>query len=349
MTGRPVIDGLQCGRYDRDLLARMRDDGVGAVTITASFWEDALETMDVLTGWNDLERENPDVLVIARSGADIDAAVATNRIAVVLGTQNSSLFNDRIGFVEHFWRMGVRIVQLTYNIQNAVGSSCYEPHDSGLSRFGREIVEEMNRVGMIVDLSHVGERTSFEAIEASDRPVAINHANARSIYDHPRNKGADVLDALVANGGLLGVCTYNNIAGEAAASLDGSAELIARHVELLGVEHVAYGSDLDPNAPADNLVWMRNGRWSRKTQHGASRPDVAPPPEAWIDNFDFHKFGAVRDRLVERGLLSAEEAEQVFYGNWKRMYDEGFEPAAGVSAAVSAAPGTGAPAGPGEE
>ncbi|TDP95438.1 membrane dipeptidase [Leucobacter luti] len=321
-----VIDGLQCGRYDAALLSQMRDSGVRAVTITASFWEDAMETMDVLTRWNDTVRNAPDVALIARTGADIDEAVASNRIAIVLGTQNSSLFNDRIGFVEHFWNMGVRIVQLTYNIQNAVGSSCYEPHDSGLSRFGHEIVEEMNRVGMLVDLSHVGERTSLEAIIASSRPVIINHANARSIYDHARNKGTEVLDALVARGGVLGVCTYNNIAGDYAATLDGSAELIAKHVELLGVDHVAYGSDLDPNAPADNIPWMRQGRWSRKTQHGASRPDLAPPPEAWIDNFDFHKFGAVRDRIVERGLLTSDEAEQVFYGNWKRVYDEGFVP-----------------------
>ncbi|WP_053387283.1 membrane dipeptidase [Leucobacter japonicus] len=332
MTGAhrsAVIDGLQCGRYDRQTLQQLRDGGVRAVTITASFWEDALETMDVLTGWNDLVREHGDVALIARAGADIDAAIATERVAIVLGTQNSSLFNDRIGFIEHFWHLGVRIVQLTYNIQNAIGSSCYEPVDSGLSRFGHEVVAEMNRVGMIVDLSHVGERTSLEAIEASHRPVAINHANARSIYDHARNKGNEVLRALVANGGVLGVCTYNNIAGAYAASLDGSAELIARHVELLGVDHVAYGSDLDPNAPAGNLTWMRNGRWSRKPQQGASRADIAPPPEAWIDNFDFHKFGEVRDRLVERGLLTAEEAQQVFIGNWKRMYDAGFEPEGG--------------------
>ncbi|WP_053385063.1 dipeptidase [Leucobacter celer] len=326
MSGGPVIDGLQCGRYDRGLLERMRDGGLRAATITASFWEDALETMDALAKWNDLVREHSDLALIARSGADIDNAVASDRIAIVLGTQNSSLFNDRLGFIEHFWNMGVRIVQLTYNIQNAIGASCYEPTDTGLSRFGHEVVEEMNRVGMIVDLSHVGERTSLEAIEASTRPVAINHANARSIYDHARNKGDDVLRALVAGGGVLGVCTYNNIAGEYAATLDGSADLIAKHVDLLGIDHVAYGSDLDPNAPTDNLAWMRNGRWSRRTQHGAARPDIAPPPEAWIDNFDFHKFGEVRDRLVERGLLTADEAQQVFFGNWKRMYDEGFVP-----------------------
>ncbi len=322
-----VIDGLQCGRYDRALLERLRDGGVGAVTITASFWEDALETMDALTKWNDLAREHPDIVLIARTGDDIDLAVATDRVAVVLGTQNSSLFNDRIGFIEHFWNMGVRVVQLTYNTQNAIGSSCYEPRDTGLSRFGHEVVEEMNRIGMLIDLSHVGERTSFEAIETSSRPVAINHANARSIYDHPRNKGADVLSALAERGGVLGVCTYNNIAGSWAASLDGSAELIARHVELLGVDHVAYGSDLDPNAPADNIPWMRQGRWSRREQHGAARPEVEVPPEAWIDNLDFHKFGEVRERLVERGLLTRAEAEQVFFGNWRRLYGEVFEPA----------------------
>jgi membrane dipeptidase len=100
-----IIDGLQCGRYDREILSELRDKGVTAVTITASFWEDALETMDVLARWNDLVRDNADVAMIVRSGADLDAASATGRVGIVLGTQNSSLFNDRLGFVEHFWHL----------------------------------------------------------------------------------------------------------------------------------------------------------------------------------------------------------------------------------------------------
>jgi len=319
-----IIDGLQCGRYDREILSELRDKGVTAVTITASFWEDALETMDVLARWNDLVRDNADVAMIVRSGADLDAASATGRVGIVLGTQNSSLFNDRLGFVEHFWHLGVRIVQLTYNNQNAIGSSCYEPVDSGLSRFGGEVVTEMNRLGMIVDLSHVGDGTGFDAIQRSTRPVAINHANAREIYDHPRNKGRRVLDALVERGGVLGVCTYNNIAGPYAGDAQGAADLIARHVDLLGVDHVAFGSDMSPGAPDDDLEWMRKGRWTRSAQPGADLPDAPAPPVEWMD--DFAKIRQVGDLLVDSGRLTLEETEKVLGGNWARMYAAGFEP-----------------------
>lgn len=323
-----VIDGLQCGRYDRPILEQLREAGVAGVTITASFWEDALETMDAIARWNDLLRDNADVALLVRTADDIEEAARTSRVGIVLGTQNSSLFNDRLGFVEHFWQMGVRIVQLTYNNQNAIGSSCYEPNDSGLSRFGREVVEEMNRVGMLIDLSHVGDRTSFEAIEASQRPVAINHANAKEVFDHPRNKERKVIDALVAHGGVLGVCTYNNISGPYAGGLDGAVDLIAKHVDLFGVEHIAFGSDMDPGAPADDVEWMRKGRWTRKPQTGASRPDLPPPPAEWMDSFA--KFNEVRERIVERGLLSAAEAGQVFSGNWLKLYRDGFAPEGGA-------------------
>ena len=322
MTGRLLIDGLQCGRYDRQILTDLRDAGLSAVTITASFWESALETMDVLAKWNDLLRDNSDVAVLVRTGDDVVAAQESGRVGIVLGTQNSSLFDDRLGFVEHFWNMGVRIVQLTYNNQNAIGGSCYETADSGLSRFGVEVVAEMNRVGILVDLSHVGDRTSVDAIERSSRPVAINHANSRAIYDHPRNKGERVLDALVAHDGVLGVCTYNNIAGSYAGDVKGAAELIVRHVERLGIEHVAFGSDMSPGAPADDLDWMRKGRWTRSEQHGAALPGVPAPPEEWMDASA--KVGEVADYLNHSGLLAPADVDAVFGGNWLRLYREGF-------------------------
>lgn len=320
-----IIDGLQCGRYDAKILESLPANGITGVTVTASFWEDALETMDAIARWNDLIRDNPSTALLVRTAADLEEAASSGRVGIVLGTQNSSLFNDRLGFVEHFWHMGVRIVQLTYNNQNAVGGSCYEPLDSGLSRFGREIVTEMNRVGMMVDLSHVGEKTSEDAIEHSQRPVLINHANCRDIYDHPRNKGQRVIDALVANGGVLGVCTYNNIAGQYAASAEGAAELITRHVDKLGVEFVGFGSDMAPGSPDDDVQWMRKGRWTRSEQLGASRPDTPAPPEEWMD--DVAKIDDVATLLIRSGRLTKAETAAVMGGNFLRLYREGFQPA----------------------
>ena len=113
-----------------------------------------------------------------------------------MGFQNADLFEGRIRFVELFAELGVRVIQLTYNNQNELGGSCYEDDDSGLSRFGREVVREMNRAGMLVDCSHVGDRTTLDAIKASKEPLAVTHANPDRLFPHKRNKTDEVLKAL---------------------------------------------------------------------------------------------------------------------------------------------------------
>lgn len=148
-----IIDALQCGHFDRGSFEALRRGGYSAVTPTLGFWEGTMESLDSLARWRDMERENADLILIARTAADIERAETEGKLAVVLGYQNSNLFEDRIAFVEFFAELGVRVVQLTYNNQNELGGSCYEENDSGLARFGRDVVREMNRVGMLVDLS----------------------------------------------------------------------------------------------------------------------------------------------------------------------------------------------------
>lgn len=311
-----LIDGLQCSVYDRTIFAQLQQAQVSAVTITAAFWEDALETMDTLGHWNDLARENADLITIARTAADIEAAAASGRTAILLGTQNSAPLNDRLRFVELFHAMGLRVMQLTYNNQNAIGGSCYEPADSGLTRFGREVVREMNRVGMLVDLSHVGDRTSADAIAASSVPVGITHANPRSLVDHPRNKAGFVLKALAANGGVLGLATYNNIAGPYAASVTSWVDMVSRTADLIGVDHVGIGTDLGQNSGDRELDWMRRGRWTRDAQPGAALGAV--PPQEWFRSAA--DFAAIRSGLAANGRFGDTEIEAILGGNWMRVY-----------------------------
>src|SRR6188474_1814163 len=129
-----LIDGLQCGHFDRAVLEQLRQAGVGCVTVTLGFWETAVQAMDAVGWWRDLERENADVMVIAYNAGEIETIEASGRIAVLLGFQNATLFDGRIRFVELFADIGIRVVQLTYNNQNDFGGSCYEAEDSGLSR-----------------------------------------------------------------------------------------------------------------------------------------------------------------------------------------------------------------------
>src|SRR5262249_30845667 len=162
-----------------------------------------------------------------RTAAEVRRAIADGRTAIILGSQNSELLGGRIAFVELFADMGIRAIQLTYNNQNSLGGSCYEAEDSGLARFGREVIREMKRVGLLVDLSHVGNRTTLDAIKCSEKPVAVTHANADSLFPHKRNKTDDVLHALRDNGGVIGCATYRNITGDHyCSSVDAWCEMV---------------------------------------------------------------------------------------------------------------------------
>jgi membrane dipeptidase len=320
-VGLQHVDGLQSGRFDRDALLALRAGDVAAVTVTCGIWEDATEALDALARWRDLAAANADLTGIARTADDIARLNEAGRVALLLGFQNSSFLQGRIRFVELFAELGVRVVQLTYNNQNDVGGSCYEAHDGGLSRFGREVVSELNRAGVLIDLSHVGERTSRDAIEHSSAPVAITHANAASLYEHPRNKRDETLKALAARGGVIGCALYPNLVGPFySASLDRWCELVARTIELVGAEHVAVGSDLGGEVTDADLRWMREGRWTRNVDHGAARvAGVGADDPEWFDSVEH--FPALADGLARQGLDAA-EVDAVMSGNWLRLYRE---------------------------
>jgi membrane dipeptidase len=319
-----LIDALQCGHFNRSVLEQLRDAGVGCVTSTLGFWETATEAMDAVAWWRDLERENADVMVIARTATDIERARAENKIAVVLGFQNATLFDGRIGFVELFADMGIRVVQLTYNNQNDFGGSCYEAEDSGLSRFGREIVHEMNRAGILVDLSHVGNRTTLDAVKHSRKPVAITHANADSLFPHKRNKTDDVIRALRDNGGVIGCACYRNITGdEYCSTVDKWCEMVKLTVDIAGIDHVGIGTDRSHgHGPAD-YDWMRKGRWTRGVDYGAgsaARPGKVPPAD-WFT--ELSGISTIPGALGRVGF-NKEEVDKITHKNWLRVYGEVF-------------------------
>ncbi|MDQ2852163.1 MAG: dipeptidase [Actinomycetota bacterium] len=315
-----TVDGLQINNWDRGVLEELRVGGVHAVNATCAVWEGPAQTLATIGDWLVLARENPDLITLATSTHDIRAAHATSRTAVLLGFQNTSPFADDYRLVEVFHRLGVRIAQLTYNIQNLVGGSCYEPQDSGLTRFGQTIVAEMNRVGMLVDLSHVGERTSRDAVEASAQPVAITHANPLWFHDTPRNKSAELIEAVTKRGGIIGCCLYpNTLAGGAEASLAAYCQMMHRLVDLVGPESVAIGSDCTRNWGPEFIGYLRNGRWL-PTQGS----DRTPPAPAWPDWFTGPAhFPVLIDGLAAAGLDETTIAG-VLGGNWLRLFDEVF-------------------------
>jgi membrane dipeptidase len=319
-----IIDALQCGFFDRQVFEELKAGGYSCVTPTLGFWEGTLESLDALGTWRQMERDCADLIKIARTVSDIQEAERSGRVAVLLGYQNTNLLEDRIAYVELFADLGVRVLQLTYNNQNELGGSCYEEVDSGLARFGREAVREMNRVGIVVDCSHVGEKTTLDAISWSQKPVAITHANAASLFPHPRNKSDALIKALAESGGVIGCAAYRHITPDSAcASLDGWCEMVARTVEIAGIDHVGIGTDYSHHSNQDYIDWMRSGRWSRLVQYGAgsaANSGPAPKPD-WL--LRAASLGNVAEGLRRVGL-SGEETDKVLRGNWLRLYEAVF-------------------------
>jgi len=193
--------------------------------------------------WNELLRNQARYLLAVRGVADLDRARRERRIGILIGFQSSDHFRTAED-VALFYGLGQRVSQLTYNDRCRLGSGCRDPHDGGLTDFGRRIVGEMNRVGMAVDVSHCAERTTLEAIARSDRPVLVTHANCRALAAHPRNKSDAVIRALAQRGGVMGIAAVRAFVGPG-ATLDRLLDHFAHVAELVGVEHLGIGSDCD--------------------------------------------------------------------------------------------------------
>ena len=197
-----VFDGLNISDWRQAVFEDMGRGGVTDVNCTCSIREDFRDTMRNIARWKTWFRDHSDLLTQVYCTTDVTRAKREGKTGIVLGFQNISAFEDQVGYVQLFKELGVGIAQLAYNTQNQVGSGCYESRDSGLSDFGREIVAEMNRVGMLCDLSHVGAVTSRDTILASTKPVCYSHCLPSGLKAHPRNKSDEELRFIADNGGI---------------------------------------------------------------------------------------------------------------------------------------------------
>ena len=313
---RLLIDGCEINNWDAETIEELRRGGVDAVQATCAVWEDARGAIGRLLDWRDRFERHADAVVPAHSAADVEAAHRDGRTAVVLGFQNTASIEDDPRLLEVFWTLGTRVIQLTYNSQNAVGGSCFEPRDAGLSRFGHTVVSEMNRLGLLIDCSHVGDRTTREAIDASSAPIAITHANPRWFCDHPRNKPDDVLAALARRGGVVGVTLYPTFIGGSDVRLEDFAGMVTRLVDQLGADHVAIGTDLARNWTDADLVALRHGRQLRN-----------PPPASWPQWPAWFRSAADLPRVIDglaAGGIDDGTIDKIAGGNWMRLYDDVF-------------------------
>ena len=171
------IDNLQYCNWSREIFKINRESGLDAVHVTIVYHEDFDELQEVIKSWNKHFKENADLIFLGKNYEDIDKAQVTNKTAIFFGFQNCSPIEDDIGLIEKVHEQGCRFMQLTYNNQSLLATGCYEKIDSGVTNFGREVIKEMNNVGIVVDMSHSAEKSTLDAIDISEKPIAITHAN----------------------------------------------------------------------------------------------------------------------------------------------------------------------------
>ncbi len=191
------------------------------------------------------------------------AALGDGRLGIGFHFQNTTPLGEDLELLADFHRLGVRMIQLTYNHRNPVGDGCLDAEDQGLTGFGKNLIREMNRLGMVIDLSHTGTRTTLEAIECSAHPTVFSHSNVRRLFDHPRNISDQQIRAVAERGGLVGVNAVSAFlrTDGVGANLSDLIDHIDYLAEMIGPDRVCLGLDFWSDAPVDYSEWTGAGRW----------------------------------------------------------------------------------------
>ena len=314
------IDALQYIRPSRAIFEQMRAGKLSAVHITVGYHEDFLGVVENLQNWNRWFEGCGDLIARATTCEEIAAANASGKTAILFGLQNPLAIGADLGRVEVLAQLGIRFCQVTYNQQTLLGAGCFEPHDSGLTAFGCEVVDEMNRLGMVIDLSHAGHKTAMDVVTYSNRPVTVTHANPYNWHPAPRNLHHDLLQALSDTGGMVGFSLYpHHLKGGSECGLSEFSQMAADMVTTYGSQMFGIGSDLCQDQPDSVVNWMRNGHW-RKTP---APPVAFPACPVWFrDNRDFP---GLSDGLFVAGL-PVEHVAGILGGNWMAFWDKAFAP-----------------------
>ncbi len=314
------IDNLQYCNWSREIFEINRMAGLDAVHVTLVYHEDYDEFLLETKKWQKLFKENSDLIFLGRDFKDIDKAKSEKKTAIFFGFQNCSPIEDDIKLVEKIHDLGCRFMQLTYNNQSLLATGCYEKNDSGVTNFGREVIKEMNRVGIVVDMSHSAEKSTFDAIDISEKPIAITHANPLFWHPAKRNKSNDLLKALSENDGMLGLSLYpHHLKNNTDCTLESFCEMVAKTAEIMNVKNIGIGSDLCLRQPDSIVEWMRNGTWSKSRNYGEgskNKPGFPKQPH-WFE--DARGFLNIENGLKKIGF-SEIEIDGILGNNWYNFY-----------------------------
>ena len=263
------IDNLQYCKWSRKIFEINKEANLDAVHVTIVYHEDYDELLLEIKKWEKLFNENSYLIFLVSDFNDIEKAHKENKTAIFFGFQNCSPIEDNVNLIEKVHELGCRFMQLTYNNQSLLATGCYEKIDSGVTNFGKEAIKEMNRVGIVVDMSHSAEKSTFDAIEFSEKPIAITHANPSFWHAAKRNKSNDLIKTLGESGGMLGLSLYpHHLKNNTNCTLESFCEMTARTAEIMDVKNIGIGSDLGLEQPDSEVECRRNGTWTKSNNYG---------------------------------------------------------------------------------
>ena len=314
------VDNLQYCNWSREIFEINHEAKLDAVHATICYHEDFDELQKNIQQWQLYFQKNNDLLLHGKTSQDIEIAHQQNKTAIFFGLQNCSPIEDNIDYVEALKKQGVLFMQLTYNNQSLLATGCYEKKDSGITRMGKEVIKEMNRVKMIIDMSHSAELSTLEAIDISAKPIVISHANPLFWHQGLRNKSDTVLKALNDSEGMIGFSLYpHHLKGTSNCTLESFCEMIAKTTEKISVNQIGIGSDLCIGHPDSIVEWMRNGTWTKTKDFGegnANNPGFPPQPSWFKDARGFDN--------LEKGLkivgFNENEINGILGNNWYNFY-----------------------------
>ncbi len=314
------IDNLQYCNWSREVFKINREAELDAVHVTIVYHEDYDELLKRVDEWKIHFKDNSDLIFLGKNYKDIAKAKEQKKTAIFFGFQNCSPIEDDINLVEKVHQLGCKFMQLTYNNQSLLATGCYEKTDSGVTNFGKEVIKEMNRVGIVIDMSHSAEKSTFDAIEISDKPIAITHANPLFWHNAIRNKSNDLLKTLAQSKGMIGLSLYpHHLKDGTNCSLENFCEMTAKTADLIGVKNIGIGSDLCLRQPDKIVEWMRNGTWTKTKNFGEGSKNKPgfPKQPVWFE--DARGFKNLESGLKKIGFNKV-EVEGILGNNWYNFY-----------------------------
>ena len=317
------------GRTDNpltnEMLTNSRKSGITSVNVTVSSGggnKAFEETVSSIAYWEKELLQHPDFLIKIRSLNDIYQAKKDKKLGIIFGFQDTTMFGNNLDLIDTFYNLGVRIVQLTYNLRNLVGDGCLLPDAGGLTKLGKDIVEKLNDTGILIDLSHCSTKTTHDGIVNSKKPVAITHSGCKSVYNHPRSKRDEELKMMAKSGGVVGIYMMPFLNAKGQPTSDHLLAHIEHAINVCGEDHVGIGSDLSISPHIVTDEYIENQKKFSKIRNDAG---IAAPREDELlfvkDMNSPLRMEMIADKLQKAGH-SSDRIEKILGGNWMRLFKD---------------------------